>query len=187
MAKKYGLKNGKWGLSNNMRKQILSGLFLLPTLMFAQIGSSTNTDTIYPMHLTRRVNVTGVFPKELIKERETFSISGYYRFITNVRKLDVAYSEQAKTPVNIFVGDDGQIPQLSLNMAGSVSATTRFSTDFYLWTPMMGGGMPENVKGLNLGVSLNGSHSTSYGNFEIQCGGIKWYSLNPITFLTNEG
>ena len=170
-----------------MKIKLLTGIVLIPNLIFAQLGSSANTDSIYPAHLQRRVNVTGVFPKEPIKKLENFSISGYYRFITNVRKLDVAYAEQAKTPVNIFVGDDGQIPQLSLNMAGSVSATTRFSSDFYLWTPMMGGGMPENVKGLNLGVSLNGSHSTSYGNFEIQCGGINWYALSPFTFHTNQG
>ena len=108
-----------------MKIKLLTGIVLIPNLIFAQLGSSANTDSIYPAHLQRRVNVTGVFPKEPIKKLENFSISGYYRFITNVRKLDVAYAEQAKTPVNIFVGDDGQIPQLSLNMAGSVSATTR--------------------------------------------------------------
>ena len=155
----------------------------------AQIGhyEEVNTDTSE----TRMVSQTGVFPKKPSVKLENFKVSGYYRFITNVRKMDVPYRTQKdildKTPVNIFVGDDGQIPQLSLNLAGDVTDKTRFSTDFFLWAPMMGGGMSENVKGLNLGVSLFGSHTTDYGNFEIQAGGINWYALSPFTFHTNQG
>ncbi len=140
---------------------------------------------------TNLVSETGTFPKKPLTKLEQFKVSGYYRFITNVRNMNEPYRLQKdaidKTPVNIFVGDDGQIPQLSLNLAGDVTLKTRFSTDFYLWAPMMGGGMSENVKGLNLGVSLFGSHSTEYGNFDIQCGGINWYSLSPFTFHTNQG
>lgn len=158
--------------------------------IFAQIGENS-FDTTYPAQWKSRVNVTGIFPKQPPKKLESFTISGYYRFITNVRKMDDPYILQKdlnkQLPLNIFVGDDGQIPQLSLNLAGNVNPNTRFSTDFFLWTPMMGSGMPENVKGLNLGVSLYGSHSTSFGSFDVQCGGINWYALTPFTFHTNQG
>jgi hypothetical protein len=92
-----------------------------------------------------------------------------------------------KTPLNIFVGDDSQIPQLLLNLGGSISPNTRFYTDFYLWTPMMGGGMSQNVKGLNLGVSLTGTHDFDKGTLQIQTGGINWYALTPFTFHSNPG
>lgn len=155
----------------------------------SQIGHFEETDT--SKLNSKYVQNTGVFPKSPIQKLESFKVSGYYRFITNIRNMSVPYRTQKdildKTPVNIFIGDDGQIPQLSLNLAGDVTEKTRFSTDFYLWTPLMGSGMPENVKGLNLGVSLYGSHSTNYGNFEVQCGGINWYSLSPFTFHTNQG
>lgn len=129
----------------------------------------------------------GVYPKAPLPSLERFQVSGYYRFITNVRHLQTGYVDQMKTPLNIFVGDDSQIPQLLLNLGGSISQNTRFYTDFYLWTPMMGGGMVENVKGLNLGVSLTGTHDFDKGTLQIQTGGINWYSLTPFTFFSNPG
>lgn len=163
---------------------------LIVNHVFGQL-TENSWDSSYPQNWKSRVQLTGVFPKQPAKKLESFSISGYYRFITNVRKMDDPYILQKdlkpQLPLNIFVGDDGQIPQLSLNLAGNVNSNTRFSTDFFLWTPLMGSGMPENVKGLNLGVSLYGSHSTKYGNFEVQCGGINWYALTPFTFHTNQG
>ena len=129
----------------------------------------------------------GVHPKAPLPSFQRFQISGYYRFITNVRHLQAGYADQMKTPLNIFVGDDSQIPQLLLNLGGSISPNTRFYTDFYLWTPMMGGGMSQNVKGLNLGVSLTGTHDFDKGTLQIQTGGINWYALTPFTFHSNPG
>ena len=131
--------------------------------------------------------IPGIYPKAPIPSLERFQVSGYYRFITNVRHLQAGYTDQMKTPLNIFVGDDSQIPQLLLNLGGSITPNTRFYTDFYLWTPMMGGGMVENVKGLNLGVSLTGTHDFDKGTLQIQTGGINWYSLTPFTFFSNPG
>jgi hypothetical protein len=129
----------------------------------------------------------GVQPKSPAPALQRFQVSGYYRFITNVRHLQQGYTDQMKTPMNIFVGDDSQIPQLLLNLGGSVSENTRFYTDFYLWTPMSGGGMVENVKGLNLGVSLTGTHEFERGTLQVQTGGINWYALSPFTFHSNPG
>jgi hypothetical protein len=130
---------------------------------------------------------TGNFPKKAMAALQQFSISGYYRFVTNYRHLEVAYPHLENNKNNIFVGDDSQIPELMLNISGSVIKNTSFGTDLYMWTPMTGLGQPENVKGLNLGISLYGTYSSPYGEFTVRTGGINWYSLTPFTFQTNKG
>ncbi len=118
---------------------------------------------------------------------ENLEINGYYRFIANYRHLNDAYSHLENNINNIFIGDDSQIPQLMLNIKGYASSRTFFGTDLFLWSPMTGVGEKENVKGLNLGVSLFGNFSTNYGNYSIRAGGINWYSLSPFTFQTAKG
>lgn len=160
-------------------------LLLLPaTAAVAQTDTDTLTNWTF-----------GNFPKQAQQTFENLSVSGYYRFVTNYRhfatdpisKSVIAYPHLQKTPNNIFVGDDSQIPQLSLNIAGSLSKHTSFGTDLFIWTPMTGQGELENVKGLNLGVSLYGSYTTDVGDFTVRTGGINWYSLSPFTFQTNKG
>lgn len=129
----------------------------------------------------------GHFPKKAFQVLKQFNINGYYRFVTNYRHLNESYSHLASMPDNIFVGDDSQIPQLSLNISGSVLKNTSFGTDLFMWTPMTGQGQSENVKGLNLGVSLYGTYSNTIGDFTVRAGGINWYSLSPFTFQTNKG
>jgi hypothetical protein len=118
---------------------------------------------------------------------ENLEISGYYRFIANYRQLSETYSHLDANRNNIFVGDDSQIPQLLLNLKGYASSKVMFGTDLFLWTPMTGVGEKENVKGLNLGVSLYGMFSTNLGNFTVRTGGINWYTLSPFTFQANKG
>jgi hypothetical protein len=52
---------------------------------------------------------------------------------------------------------------------------------------MTGAGERENVKGLNLGISLYGTYSSDYGDFTVKTGGINWYALTPFTFQANKG
>jgi hypothetical protein len=129
----------------------------------------------------------GNFPKVAKDVLDGLQIGGYYRFVTNVRKMNETYAHLENNRKNIFVGDDSQIPQLMLNIAGNTSPKTSFGTDLYLWSPMTGAGQIENVKGLNLGVSLYGNFSTSAGNFNVRTGGINWYTLSPFTFQANKG
>jgi hypothetical protein len=129
----------------------------------------------------------GNFPKTAKEVLDGLQINGYYRFITNIRNLKETYSHLENNKRNIFVGDDSQIPQLMLNITGHTSNRTSFGTDLYLWSPMMGNGQPENVKGLNLGVSLYGAFTTQAGNFNVRTGGINWLSLSPFTMQANKG
>jgi len=136
---------------------------------------------------TIEISDKGNFPKIAKDVLYDLQIGGYYRFVTNVRKMNQTYSHLENNNKNIFVGDDSQIPQLMLNIAGNTSPKTSFGTDLYLWSPMTGAGQFENVKGLNLGVSLYGNFSTSVGNFNVRTGGINWYTLSPFTFQANKG
>jgi hypothetical protein len=129
----------------------------------------------------------GNFPKQALATLDQLSINGYYRFIANYRQLQNSYAHLANNRNNIFVGDDSQIPQLMLNISGSAGGNTSFGTDLFLWTPMTGAGQIENVKGLNLGVSLYGTHITKHGEFNVRTGGINWYTLSPFTFQSNKG
>ncbi len=163
---------------------LISSILLLSNLAIqAQIdtGMSWRIDTLDP-----KLN-KGNFPKQAYQKFKQLNISGYYRFVTNYRHLSVAYPHLQNNRNNIFIGDDSQIPQLSMNISGAVSENTSFGTDLFLWSPMTGQGMIENVKGLNLGVSLYGNFSTKLGNFTVQTGGINWYMLSPFTFQTNRG
>ncbi len=163
---------------------ILSGLTSLQGAAQNVINTDSSNQHI---DYVGRIREFGDFPKQARSVLRDFSVTGYYRFVTNYRHLDESYSHLASTPNTIFVGDDSQIPQLSLNISGSVSKKTSFGTDLYMWTPLTGAGQKENVKGLNLGVSLYGTYVNDAGEFTVRTGGINWYSLSPFTFQTNKG
>jgi hypothetical protein len=129
----------------------------------------------------------GNFPKIAKEALEGLQINGYYRFVTNIRNLSQTYTHLENNRKNIFVGDDAQIPQLMLNISGQTSNKTSFGTDLYLWSPMTGQGQIENVKGLNLGISLYGAFTTKAGNFNVRTGGINWLAMSPFTFQANKG
>ena len=146
----------------------------------------TNADSSLQLYKTYFEEI-GIFPKKSAEPLKQFSVNGYYRFVTNYRKLNEAYPHLVNNKRNLFVGDDSQIPQLLLNISGSAGKNTSFGTDIFMWSPMRGTGTAENVKGLNLGISLYGTHTTKYGDFTVRTGGINWFALSPFTFQTNRG
>lgn len=154
--------------------------------VFAQSEPQPQQDSSLALYKTY-FEESGAFPKKAVEVLQQFNVSGYYRFITNYRELAQAYSHLENNKNNLFVGDDSQIPQLLLNINGSVLKNTSFGTDLFIWTPMTGAGVQENVKGLNLGISLYGTYSSKFGDFTVRTGGINWHSLSPFTFQTNRG
>ncbi|MEY3127132.1 MAG: hypothetical protein RL273_1305, partial [Bacteroidota bacterium] len=159
---------------------VLSFIFFCGSLS-AQITS--DTALFNPLN-------SGLVPKKIAKSLENISVSGFYRFLGAYSNMEKQYAPTNLADFNpkqrVFLGDDSQIPQLMLNIAGRPSKTTSFSTDLYLWTPLTGSST-DYVKGLNLGVNLTGSHSTKYGTFSVKTGGIHWYTLSPFTFAANTG
>ncbi len=164
---------------------ILFGFLFQPGFLAMAQEKNTAVDSTYQNGL--KYFEVGNFPKTAATALKQFSVNGYYRFVSNYRHLNQAYAHLENNKNNIFVGDDSQIPQLMLNMSGSVAKNTTFGTDLYMWTPMTGLGTTENVKGLNLGISLYGNFTSSLGDFNVRTGGINWYSLTPFTFQSNKG
>lgn len=129
---------------------------------------------------------SGMYPKEWQKALGSVSVGGFYRFIGNYTVMKEQYPEMSDFQRRVFLGDDSQLPQLSLNIGLSPSRNTSISTDLYMWTPMTGS-ETDYVQGLQLGVNLNGQHATRYGTFSVKTGGIHWYRLSGMTFGTNTG
>ena len=172
-----------------MRKRIAIGCYMI--LWMSVVHSQAFTSEPKFSSDTAKWNHSGEglssnFDKPL-KALENIEVGGYYRFMSNYRHLNHAYSNLSSNKNNIFIGDDSQIPQLSLNLKGYANSRTSFGSDLFLWTPMTGAGEKENVKGLNLGVNLHGSFTTQEGNYTITTGGINWYALSPFTFQTSRG
>ncbi len=135
---------------------------------------------------TTRLERSGMFPKLMEQGLNKLSVSGYYRFMGTYTSMKEQYAEFGTIRNRLFLGDDSNIPQLSLNLSARSSKNTSFSTDLFLWTPLTGSDA-DYAKGLNLGVNLNGKHSTKFGTFSVRMGGIHWYTLSPFTFATNTG
>ena len=166
-------------------------LFLVcSNCVFAQQNGNaekSKNDSLYFLDIDQQNEKIGSNFKKQLKSLENFEVGGYYRFMSNYRSMNNSYSNIASNKNNLFIGDDSQIPQLSLNIKGYANANSSFGSDLFLWTPMTGIGEKENVKGLNLGINLHGNFSTNHGNFTVTTGGINWFALSPFTFQTSKG
>ena len=161
-----------------IRSNYIIILFLLSTMKGL---SQRNEDS-----LLFDPNLSGVYPKKISSVIDNINVSGYYRFLGNYSDMDLQYAEMGAIRRRIFIGDDSNIPQLLLNIAGKPSESTSFSTDLYIYTPLSGSST-DYANGLNLGVNLSGKHKTSIGTFQVKTGGIHWYAMSPMTFASNTG
>ena len=64
----------------------------------------------------------GLFPKQESPELYTFKISGEYRFLGSYVALDQPYGYNLEN--TIFIGDDSQLPLLTLRFSGRPSPKT---------------------------------------------------------------
>ncbi len=164
---------------------------------------------------TPRNNV-GVFPKKADDALYTFKVKGNYRFfstytvqkealILNEATNDTALSKQ------VFIGDDAQLPNLTLNFSGRPSERTSWGFDLYafqfldgqigptygngqisqsqqptVYSPLTGERFGSNL-GLLLGINLYGSFKTDFGAFNVKTGGIHWVSLSDFTLSAFTG
>ncbi len=161
----------------NIKIQPLLVSILLAT---SAVGQGTSDSSMF------KPGNGGLQPKEYEQGLSNISVSGYYRFFGNYSQMSEQYPEMGSVANRVFIGDDSNLPQLSMNIGVSPSRNTSVSTDLYLWTPLTGSEQ-DYVEGLLLGVNLNGSHSTKYGTFSVRTGGIHWNRLSPMTFSANTG
>lgn len=117
---------------------------------------------------------------------QDFNITGFYRFYAQHRMLPNPYivDQVAGLPISIqgrgiLVGDDTQLPELTLNLSGRVSPRTSFGTDLVVWN--QNNGNFDYYRNLLLGVNLYGNFQTDHGNVNIRMGGIHWHNMTAFT------
>ncbi len=86
---------------------------------------------------------------------------------------------------NILIGDDTQLPELTLNLSGRPSDKTSFGTDLVVWNQMTGDF--DYYRNLLLGVNLYGNFQTPQGNVSVRAGGIHWHQMTPFTMQSFAG
>jgi len=152
----------------------------------------------------------GVFPKKPDDGLYNFRVAGTYRFfstITSHKDALLIGDSPADTaiPKSVFVGDDSQLPNLTLNFSGRPSEKTSWGFDLYVFqflegwnsrptygnqvsfadrpsvfSPLTGTRLGGNL-GLLLGINMYGDFKTDIGPIKVSTGGIHWVSLSDLT------
>lgn len=157
----------------------------------------------------------GLMPKENSSILQGLQCNGFYRFFgTYTRQLDPYLLNQiigdTALPRSIFIGDDSQLPNLLINVAGRTSDKTNWGFDIMMFqflngnlgqaytgqvtdslrpnvqTPLLGTRLGGNM-GLNLGINLHGNFKTSVGNISVGVGGIQWFAMSDLTMASFKG
>ncbi|MFT7591792.1 MAG: hypothetical protein ACI9UJ_001721 [bacterium] len=158
----------------------------------------------------------GVYPKKPADALYTFKVGGTYRFFTTYTRHKEALilndvNNDTALQKSIFVGDDSQLPNLTLQFSGRPSAKTAWGFDLYafqfldgqigptygngqvsqsqaptIYSPLTGTRFATNL-GLLLGINLYGNFDTDIGTFGVKTGGIHWVSLSDFTLSAFTG
>lgn len=157
----------------------------------------------------------GLFPKEENTKLYRFGVGGSYRFFGTYTQMETPYLlndviDDFTKEKNIFIGDDSQLPNLTLNLSGRPTINTAWGFDLYAFQfidgqvsqaysdqvafaalptihePLAGTRLGGSM-GLLLGMNLYGSHSTEYGSFNVGFGGLQWVSLSDLTLGSFKG
>lgn len=185
-------------------------LFLLLLLPLGSLNAQEQEDN-EPTSLS----AMGLFPKAPVDELYNFGVSGYYRFFSTYLNMDQPYlldgnSNTTTLPKTLFIGDDAQLPNLSINFSGRPNSKTSWGFDLFMfqfldgsigsaysqqvadaarptiYDPLAGTRLGGNL-GIQLGINMYGSHSTNFGDFNVRVGGIHWVSLSDLTLAANIG
>ncbi|MFP5470576.1 MAG: hypothetical protein ACLGGV_03195 [Bacteroidia bacterium] len=115
-----------------------------------------------------------------------FSVSGSYRFYVQHRLFvdPYAYDFANGEPIylegrSILIGDDTQLPELTLNISGKPTSKTTFGTDLVVWNQNTGNF--DYYRNLQLGINLYGNFATEFANVNVRAGGIHWHSMTAFT------
>ncbi|MBO6517446.1 MAG: hypothetical protein JJ975_12945 [Bacteroidia bacterium] len=198
---------------------LLTGLYANGQTSKSGIQDSTAQELQFLKSVTDsafRVSI-GVFPKKPDDALYTFKVGGTYRFFgtyTHHRSpllLSEGGSGDTALPRSLFIGDDAQLPNLTLNFSGRPSAKTSWGFDLYafqfldglfgstygqgqvsnsakptVYSPLSGTRLAGNL-GLLLGINLYGNFETDLGVIGIKTGGIHWVSISDMTLAAFTG
>jgi hypothetical protein len=195
----------------------MTRLYLIFLVAFTSLSlCAQDQDSITPIApIAGDEYLMGMFPKEEPARIRQLSVSGFYRFFSTYTIMDDPYlldePSLSNTPDRtLFIGDDSQLPNLWMNIAGRPTANTSFSMDVFMFqfldanlgesygtqtidslrptvyaprqAARLGGAL-----GLNLGINLLGTYDTDIGSFTARMGGTHWYYLSDLTFASFRG
>jgi hypothetical protein len=189
-------------------------LLYITIFCIALFHSNSSIGQVADSSITQPVEI-GLFPKKDPGGLKKINVSGFYRFLGNyTRQLDPYLINQTSGETvlkrNIFIGDDSQLPNLSLNVSGSASTRSSWGFDLYVFQFMTGAiaqttgsqvadSLRPNIQfpltstrlgssmGLQLGLNLYGSFNTKYGDISARIGGIQWYAMSDLTMASFKG
>lgn len=192
-----------------IKKQHL--LYLVALLCSASLLQAQQVDSVSRSSAPE----VGLFPKQENPKLYRFGVGGSYRFFGTYTQMDDPYlldapSSSFTKEKSVFIGDDSQLPTLTLNLSGRPSVNTAWGFDLYAFQFMFGdvgeaysskvtssalpnvydpinGARLGGSMGLLLGMNLYGSHSTQYGSFNVGFGGLQWVSLSDLTLANFRG
>lgn len=158
----------------------------------------------------------GMYPKKADPELYNFKVNGNYRFFGTFTAhqtpliITEAGGDTARTK-SLFIGDDSQLPNLTLNFSGRPSERTSWGFDLYafqfldgligttygggqvspanrppVFNPLSGTRMATNL-GLLLGINLYGNFNTDLATVSVKTGGIHWVSISDLTLKSFTG
>ena len=188
-------------MHKQMKKTIL---FLAYFAFFGVSGFAQNNQDVS----SKETSDIGLFPKSESPKLYTFKVNGEYRFLGTYTHYDKQYGTSATN--NLFIGDDSQMPSLTLRVSGRPSKKTSWGFDLYTFQFMHGDVRPQygfkvaeidrpsiydpiNGKRLagslivHLGINLYASFDTKIGSFGLQAGGIHWTSMSDLTLASYKG
>lgn len=220
-----------------LKHLLAAGLVASSTFLQAQEPevpeAPLSTDIAEYTERLERVSRVGVFPKNTPDGLYIFSVSGFYRFFgtylnfnpnnsittspTGVPSFQSDYylvnssSNAQMLPRTLFIGDDSQLPNFSLNFSGRPAKNAFWNFDLYafqflngtvnpsyggaiptaqrptIWNPIIATSKPGQSMGLLLGISTNAAISTDQGDFGFTLGGIQWLSISDLTLASFRG
>jgi tRNA U38,U39,U40 pseudouridine synthase TruA len=142
-------------------------------------------------------------------------VSGFYRFFGTYTNYTNPYTlipanGQTTLQRSFFIGDDAQLPNLLLNVAGKVGENTNWGFDLRMFqflngtiNPAYGTQVADSLRpsfqkplgtlalggnlGNMLGMTLYGDFKTRVGNWSVKVGGIQWVNISDLTFASFRG
>lgn len=193
-------------------KKAISVFLLLTGITFALQAQAPSVpqDSVRPWQPS-----VGLFPKKEPSHLSQITVSGYYRFFATYVQQ---YKDYVLNPIindtvlprTLFIGDDSQLPNLLLNVAGRPNDKTAWGFDIYMFQFLNGrigeayskqvtdSLQPSVADPLNdtrlagnlivhLGINLYGSYLTDVGTYKIRAGGIHWFALSDLTMASFKG
>lgn len=189
----------------------LALIILTLSMLCASGASFAQTDST----TTRPSSDYGLMPKKDPGGLRSLQVSGFYRFYaTYQRQLDPyllnAIINDTALSRQLFIGDDSQLPNLLVNVAGKTSDKTMWGFDLMVFQFLngtlgtsYGKQVPDSLRpdlqfplqsqrlggnmGMNLGLNLHGNFKTNVGSLSVNLGGIQWFAMSDLTMASFRG